>query len=86
MMLHKENEMFWIVEKSDGAIMGFVNGTQTQNTMEGPFKSYDDAMKAKQCYRRYGCTWYAIVESDERPKNSSNEYEFVDAYHEFDDV
>ena len=75
--------MFWIVEKSDGAIMGFVNGTQTQNTMEGPFESHDDAMKAKGCYRRYGCTWYTIMESDERP---SNEYEFVDAYHEFDDV
>jgi len=78
--------MYWIIEKSDGAIMGFVNGTQTQSTIDGPFESYDEAMEAKQSYRRYGCTWYAIVESDERPKDSSNDYEFVDAHYEFDDV
>jgi len=78
--------MYWIIEKSDGAIMGFVNGTQTKRTIDGPFESYDDAMEARQGYRRFGCTWYTVVESAERPKDTSKEYEFSEAHYEFDDV
>jgi len=78
--------MFWIVQKTDGAIMGFVNGTQSQDTIAGPFDSYDDAMTEKKDYRRFGCTWYTVVESATAPKSHTNEYEFVDADREFDDV
>jgi hypothetical protein len=78
--------MFWIVEKSDSAILGFVSGTQSQNTVAGPFDTYDAALEARQGYRRYGCTWYTVVESDTKPKSSSNNYEFSEAHYEFDDV
>ena len=77
--------MFWIVEKSDGAIFGLVSGTRSQQTVDGPFESYDAAMERKQNYRRFGCTWYTVVEASEEPKSSTDEYEFVDAAYEFDD-
>ena len=79
--------MFWIVEKSDSAVLGFVSGTQSQRCVDGPFESYEQAMDVKlSSYRRYGCTWYTIVESKERPKYHSKAYKFTDASYEFDDV
>jgi hypothetical protein len=77
--------MFWIVKKSDAAILGFVSGTRTQDTVDGPFESYDAAMEEKQSYRRFGCTWYTVVESKDKPESYTNEYEFVDAHREFED-
>lgn len=78
--------MFWIVEISDGAILGLVSGQRTQHTIDGPLDSYEDALTAQRSYSRYGCTYYAIRESDERPQDTRKEYEFVDAPREFDDV
>ena len=79
--------MYWIVEKRDDAIMGYVNGVQTQETMAGPFDSYEYALHIKSNeYRRAGAYYYTIVESSEKPERKSNMYEFVDADREFDDV
>ena len=77
--------MYWIVEKSDGAILGFVSGSRSEACVAGPFDTYDEAMDAKAGYRRHGCTWYTVVESDAKPKNHSDTYRFVDADREFDD-
>jgi hypothetical protein len=84
-IIQQEVRMFWIVEKSDGAILGFVSGSRSQRCVDGPFDSYDEAMDAKSGYRRHGCTWYTIVESDEEPKYHTDTYRFVDADREFDD-
>ena len=78
--------MYWIIEFTDGAILGLVSGSRSQRTVEGPFDSYDDAMDAKRSYTRYGCTYYGIRQSDSRPKDTQSNYEFVDAPREFDDV
>ena len=78
--------MFWILEKSDSAILGWARGSKSQRVISGPFDSYDKAMEEKSKYRRWGCTYYAITEADSRPKDTQEDYEFVDAYHEFDDV
>ncbi len=78
--------MFWIVEKSDSAILGLVRGYKTQRAAAGPFQTYDEAWEEKAGYKRWGCTWYTIVESDTEPENTKESYEFSDAHHEFDDV
>ena len=78
---------FWIVEKRDDAIMGFVCGVQAQDTMAGPFSTYEDALLVKQAeYPRGGAYYYTIIESDSRPDSSRKTYEFVDADTEFYDV
>lgn len=78
---------FWIIEKRDDAIMGFVSGVQAQHPMAGPFDSYEQALEVKQQeYSGSGAYYYTIVESDERPKPSRSVYEFADARWEFDDV
>ena len=77
---------FWIVEKFDSAIMGYISGSQKQNTMAGPFDSYEEAMEIKlKEYRSFGCYYYTIKESKEKPQSSNNSYKFVDADREFDD-
>ena len=78
--------MFWIIEFTDGAILGLVRGSRSQRTIDGPFESYEAAMDAKQSYTRYGCTYYGIRESESRPADTKNDYEFVDAASEFEDV
>jgi len=78
--------MFWLIEFSDAAILGFVSGSRSQRTIDGPFESYDDAMDAKSGYRRNGCIYYGIRESDTRPRDTNSNYEFVDAPREFEDV
>ena len=79
--------MYWIVEKRDDAIMGYVNGIQTQTTMAGPFTDYEYALRIKSNeYRRAGAYYYTIVESDTKPRDTRSQYEFVDADREFDDV
>jgi hypothetical protein len=81
-----EHDMYWIVEKRDDAIMGFVNGVQSQQTVAGPFDSYDKALEVKtQGYQRFGSRYYTVVENSSEPKSRTNEYEFVDADREFDD-
>jgi len=74
----------WIVEVNDGAIGGFVRGSRSEYTHDGPFEEYEDALAKKP--RGYGCTYYKIVESSTKPKDIDDEYEFVDADREFDDV
>ena len=74
---------FWIIEKHDGAIMGFVSGRQSKAVMDGPFDSYESAWEEKRHYRSEGAYYYTIEESDERPEDTSNDYEFVDADREF---
>jgi len=82
-----ERDMYWIVEKRDDAIMGFVNGTQSQQAVDGPFDSYEEALEVKsRGYRRTGSYYYTVVESSVEPKPRTNEYEFVDADREFDDI
>jgi len=77
---------YWIVEKRDDAIMGFVNGVQSQQAVAGPFGSYEEALEVKsQGYRRAGSYYYTVVESSSEPKARTNEYEFVDADREFED-
>ncbi len=78
--------MFWILEKSDAAILGHVRGEKSQRVMAGPFDSYEKAMEEKSYYRRWGCTWYAVVKSEAKPKSTKQEYEFTDAQYEFNDV
>jgi hypothetical protein len=78
---------YWIVEKRDDAIMGFVNGIQSQDTMAGPFDSWEAAQEVKVMeYQRSGSYYYTIIESNDRPEPKKNAYEFVDADREFDDV
>ena len=78
---------FWIVEKRDDAIMGFVNGVQAQCPMAGPFDSFDQALEVKESeYQSGGAYYYTIVESHTRPEQSRSVYEFADADLEFDDV
>jgi len=77
---------YWIVEKRDDAIMGFVNGVQSQDTMDGPFDTWEAAQEEKAVYRSNGSYYYTVVESNERPEAKSGAYEFVDADREFDDV
>jgi hypothetical protein len=78
---------YWIVEKRDDAIMGFVNGVQQQTPMAGPFDTYDQALDVKSAeYRSSGAYYYTIIESHSRPEATKNTYEFVDADREFDDV
>ena len=78
--------MFWIIEFTDGAILGLVSGSRSERTIDGPFESYDDAMNAKRAYVRYGCTYYGIREASEQPKDTKDNYEFADAAREFEDV
>ena len=79
--------MFWVVEKFDSAIMGHVSGEQKQQTVSGPHNTYDEAMEIKNReYKRFGCYYYCIIESDTKPERKSKKYTFVDAHHEFDDV
>ena len=78
--------MFWILEKTDGAILGHVAGRQSQTVAAGPFDSYEEAMEEKRFYRRFGCTWYTVSEDEKRPKEWNREYEFSDAHSEFNDV
>tara|TARA_B100001029_G_C14779545_1_gene295739 strand:+ start:108 stop:350 length:243 start_codon:yes stop_codon:yes gene_type:complete len=78
---------FWIVEKRDDAIMGFVNGVQAQHPMAGPFDTYEQALAVKSAeYRSSGAYYYTIIESHSRPEVTKSVYEFVDADREFDDV
>jgi hypothetical protein len=78
---------FWIVEKRDDAIMGFVNGVQEQCPMAGPFDTYEKALAVKSSeYHSSGAYYYTIIESDNRPETTKNVYEFTDAHWEFDDV
>ena len=80
--------MFWVVEKRDDAIMGLVSGSKSERVVEGPLSDYDEAYELKARYSLYGSTnfWYTIVESDTKPENKWDKYEFVDAHREFEDV
>ena len=64
-----------IKEYSDEAILGFVNGSRSQRTIEGPFESYEDAMDVKCRYRRNGCIYYGIRKSDTRPSDTNISYD-----------
>ena len=75
--------MFWILEKRDDAIMGCVSGRQSQTVVDGPFDSYDSAWEVKRNYSSFGSFYYTITESDERPADVDNDYEFGDADREF---
>ena len=77
---------FWIVEKRDDVICGQVSGIKTQQVIEGPFDTWDQALEVKSQYRRYGSVYYVVVESDSKPKTIKDVYEFVDASYEFSDV
>ena len=78
---------FWIIEKRDDAIMGFVTGVQAQHPMAGPFDTFDQAVRVKeQEYSGSGAYYYTIVESETRPEPSKSVYEFTEAHWEFDDV
>lgn len=78
-------EQYWLVWKTDGAILGHVSGTKTQRVLEGPFDDWDVAMEKKRNHPRSGCGWSTVIESDTRPENTKEEYEFVDARYEFND-
>tara|TARA_Y100000034_G_C6793139_1_gene355263 strand:- start:400 stop:669 length:270 start_codon:yes stop_codon:yes gene_type:complete len=79
------SDKFWVVQFKDGAIMGFVSGEKSQKTVAGPFDTYDEAMEEKRDWRRVGCIYYGIRESEEKPKDTSENYRFADADREFDD-
>ena len=74
---------YWIVMKSEGAILGQVRGSQSAETIDGPFETYEEALDKKP--RSYGATYYTVSEADSKPESTSNEYEFVDAESEFED-
>tara|TARA_Y100000310_G_C20456218_1_gene703193 strand:+ start:176 stop:409 length:234 start_codon:yes stop_codon:yes gene_type:complete len=75
---------FWIVMEFDSAILGFVSGEKSSETIAGPFETYDEAIGQRP--RKHDCTWYAIKEADHKPAPLKASYRFVDADREFDDV
>lgn len=78
---------FWIIEKRDDAILGFVTGVQAQWPMAGPFDTYEQALEVKNNeYQSSGVYYYTIIESNKRPEPTKDVYEFTDAEWEFDDV
>ena len=80
------SEQHWVVEKRDDAILGNVQGVQSQKTIEGPFDTYDEALEARGKYQRFSSTYYAVVVADTRPPSTKTEYNFVDGAREFEDV
>lgn len=78
---------FWIVEKRDDAILGFVRGVKGQDLMAGPFDSFDEADAVRKSeYHGSRCYYYVVVESDTKPVSEKSMYEFTEAHWEFDDV
>ncbi len=78
---------FWIVEKRDDAIIGFVSGVQAQHPMAGPFDSFEQALEVKEKeYTGSGAYYYTIIESETMPEPTRDVYEFAHADWEFDDV
>ena len=78
--------MFWVVYKTDGAAMGQARGTQTTQVVDGPFNSEDDAREVLRNFRGSAFGWYTITEAELEPEDTREEYEFIDAASEFEDV
>ena len=74
---------YWIVWKTDDAIYGRAIGLQTQVVLDGPFDDMDIAFSEVYRYPRAGHGWSTVVESDTKPEEYENEYEFTDAAQEF---
>ena len=79
-------EKHWVVEKRDDAILGNVEGVQSQKTIDGPFDTYEEALEARAQYQRFSSTYYAVIVADERPPPTCTQYNFVDGAREFEDV
>ena len=77
---------FWVVHKWDAAIVGAVRGPKGQETIAGPFTSFEEARAEKSKWRRYGMNYYCVVQSPTEPPSKDETFEFVDAAREFDDV
>lgn len=78
---------YWVVENRDDAIMGFVSGVKSQDTVDGPFNSFEEASLAKAGKSFYGGPYfYTVVHSCNRPKSGRSTYEFIDADWEFNDI
>ena len=76
---------FWLVLKTDGAALGLARGQQSQETMDGPFDSFDEAFDAKPRGSMGSASWITVVESETEPESTSEDYEFVDDECEFGD-
>ena len=77
---------FWIVEYYDEAVYGAKKGEKREKTVAGPFRSYSAAFDVKRLqFKSYRCTYYGIVQSKTRPKDTNNRYDFVDYDREFSD-
>ena len=75
---------YYIVEYYDEAVYGAKRGEKRETTVAGPFKSYSTAFNVKQLqFRSYRCTYYGIVQSKTRPKDTKNRYDFIDFDREF---
>lgn len=75
---------YWVVLKTDGAVLALARGQQSQETMSGPFDSWDEALDAKPRGGVGSASWCTVVESETEPKSTRNDYEFVDADSEFE--
>ena len=75
---------FWIMLNRDDAINGHSSGSKAEKPIAGPFETYDDASTEKSSwrYRRFGCIWYTIVESNKKPPTIEETYEFPDSHYE----
>jgi len=76
---------FWIVQKFDSAIMGCRTGEQRQETVDGPFENHEDAHEKRREWRSHGCYYYTVMEREEKPETTKNDYEFTEPG-EFEDV
>jgi hypothetical protein len=77
---------YWIVEYYDEAVYGAKKGKKSETTVAGPFRSYSAAFDVKRLqYKSYRCTYYGIVQSKSRPKDTKNLYDFIDSKREFND-
>ena len=79
-------EKHWVVHKWDAAIVGQTRGPKGQETIAGPFEDYEEAQEEKSTWRRYGMHYYCVVQADAEPPKKDENFEFVDAAREFDDV
>jgi hypothetical protein len=78
---------FWIVKKTDDALLGLYKGQKTQTVIAGPFPTSTEAVTAMTLLHSRYCSdgsWLAIISSDEKPKDKKEFFEFID--HQLEDT
>ena len=79
-------KQFWLIKKTDDALLGIRKGKRTQKLLAGPFPNSTTALNAvkilgysntQSCTRKIIGEWIAIV-SGYRPKDTIEYFEFFD--------